>query len=382
MRKIKILLLTNILAPYRIPLFNILGEILDQAGFEFKIAFMAENEQNRDWRIRKDEIKVPHTILRGWNYFVKEFELPIHINWNIWQFLRKESPSVIISGGYSSLSNWIALVYCKLHHKKLILWTGTTPECIRGRDPVRSYLRKIFIKASDAFVTYGKRAADFLKGFGVPPEAIFIGCNVGDIEFFRSAVAEYRMNPDFPRERKKFKGPVLLYVGQLIRRKGLLQLIEALSELKALSWDLIIVGSGPLQEELLRRSKEKSIESRIHFLGFHEKEELVKFYALADIFVLPSLQEPYAIVISEALSSGLFTISSQYDGASWDLITEKNGIIVDPLSKENLRSAIITALNRVTHPGFRREEIVQSIRQISIDNYAQAFIKAIEYVYS
>jgi len=377
----KVILLTNILSPYRVPLFNALGRFLRERGYDFKVVFLAERESNRQWRVRKEELKVEHVLLPGWHYFLWRYEFPIHVNPGIWKFLKKENPDVIIAGGYSIPAYWVGLLYCKVFKKKLILWTSTTPECVKGRDYIRRSLRAFFIRQADAYVTYGTRAAAFLEQFGVDKASVFIGCNVGDVEFFKKATTEYRKSRNFHEEKKEFSSPILLFVGQLIPRKGILQLFEALSGLKSKPWTLIVVGSGPLRGEIEKQTREKNLRDRVHLVGFHEKEALAKFYALADIFVLPSLREPYAIVVSEALASGLFTIASRYAGAAWDLIKPgENGLVVDPANIGELRLAIEKALDIVSEPGFSREKIVHSIEQFAPERYAQAFINAVNYV--
>jgi len=377
----KVILLTNILSPYRVPLFNTLGWFLRERGYDFKVVFLAERESNRQWKVRKEELKIEHVVLQGWHYFLWRYEFPIHINPGIWKFLRKENPDVIITGGYSTSTYWVGLLYCKIFKKRLILWTSTTPECVKGADFIRRSLRTFFIKQADAYVMYGTRAADFLERFGVDKESVFIGCNVGDVEFFKKATVEYRKSHHFHEEKKKFSPPVLLFVGQLIPRKGILQLFQALSDLKSKPWTLIIIGSGPLHREIEKRTRKKNLQNRVHLVGFHEKEALTKFYALADIFVLPSLREPYAIVVSEALASGLFTIASRYAGATWDLIKPgENGLVVDPTNIGELRLAIEKALDIVSEPGFSREKVICSIKQFTPERYAQAFVDAVNYV--
>jgi len=377
----KILLLTNILPPYRVPLYNLLSRKFEEAGYKFKIAFMAENEENRLWRVRSSELKVEAIVLPGWHKFLWRFEFPIHLNWGTWGILRRENPDVVISGGYSALANWVALAYCKHFAKPLILWTGATKESLRGHDLLRHTLRAFFIKQANAFVTYGKKATEYLLDFGIAREAIFTGCNLGDVEFFKKAASEFRETSEFVELRSRFKKPIILYVGQFIRRKGLLQLIEALSGLKNESWSLILVGSGLIQSKIKKKVEAEGLSDRVCFVGFKEKEELAKFYSVADIFVLPSLQEPFAIVVSEALASGLFVVASRYAGAAWDLIEEgTNGLIVDPADVTSLREGIRKALEIVRNPAFNREEIIRSIANFGVERYAQAFIDATLYV--
>lgn len=377
----KILLLTNILAPYRIPLYNLLNEWYEKEGYRFKIAFLAENEENRAWQVRRSELKAEAAVLPGWHKFLWRFEFPLHLNRGVWGFLRQENPDVVISGGYSALAHWIALAYCKRFARPLILWTSATKECVRGRDPLRHALRAFFIRQADAFITYGKKATEYLLEFGIKPQAVFTGCNIGDVEFFRKATVEYRKSAEYLRYQERLRKPVLIYVGQFIRRKGLIQLIEALSDLKQKAWSLLLVGSGPMQSEIEKKVKAEKLGDRVLFVGFQEKEELVKFYSVADILVLPSLQEPFSIVVSEALASGLFVVASRYDGAAWDLIEEgMNGLIVDPADVISLREGIRKALEIVQDSAYRREAIVQSIVHLGLEQYAQAFMDALGYV--
>ena len=376
----KVLLLTNILPPYRIPVFNALGQLLEPKGFKFKIAFMAEREENREWRVRKEELKVDYSILPGWHKFLWQAELPIHINPSIWNFLRRENPDVIIIGGYVLLSYWAALLYGRIFRKKLILWTSTTPECVKGRGPLRNALRRFFIRHVDAFVTYGTRASAFLEKSGVNSDSIFTGCNVGDTKFFRMAVFQYIEGSEFPKEKAKYDKPVLLYVGRFTPRKGIWQLLKALEALGSRTWSLIMVGSGPLQKQIEEYLQQSDLRDRVHIAGFLEKEDLVRFYAVADIFILPSLLDRFGIVVSEALASGLFTVVSRYAGAAWDLIEPgKNGLITDPLNPEDLRLNIEKAMDFVLSPEFSKKNIARSIDHLGPEKYAQAFVDAVKY---
>lgn len=68
-----------------------------------------------------------------------------------------------------------------------------------------------------------------------------------------------------------------------------------------------------------------------------QQEELIKYYALSDIFILPSFEEVWGLVINEALASGLYVLSSKYAGASYDLIKEGwNGEIFNPKNIEEI----------------------------------------------
>ena len=121
-----------------------------------------------------------------------------------------------------------------------------------------------------------------------------------------------------------------MYIGQLIKRKGIIQVLKALNYLRDLEIGLIFVGSGPQEKELKKFCGEKNLND-ISFEGFQQQEILPKYYALADVFILPSFEEVWGLVVNEALASGLYVLSSKYAGASYNLIKEGcNGEIFNP----------------------------------------------------
>jgi len=371
-----VVLLTNILPPYRIPLFNALSRC---EGFAFTIAFLAEQESNRRWRVRADELTVTHVTLPGWNRYLWRIELPLHVNWSVYHFLKRQNPDAVIIGGYASVGSWLALLFCRLHSRRLILWSGTTHASVRMRSPLMRAARRVFVGAADAFVTYGTRASVFLVSLGARHESMFAGPNVGDVNYFRDAVRRYRETADFAQRRAALRGPVILFVGQFIPRKGVEQFLRALSDVREREWTAYIVGDGPLRAHLESVRGELGLTGKVHFEPFREREELVTFYSLADIFVLPSLLEVGAIVVSEALASGLFVLASQSDGVAPDLIQPgRNGRIVDPSNPGAFSSAIEEAFQIVSRTNLR-EEIVASIASHTPKEYAHAFCRALHH---
>ena len=376
MRSYRAILLTNILSPYRIPLFNALKAC---EGWTFTIAFLAERESNRRWRVRADELTVTHVTLPGWSRYVWRLELPLHVNWGVYRFLKQEDPDAVILGGYASLGSWLALLFCRLNGRRLILWSGTTGASVRMRSRLMQAARRVFVRAAGAFVTYGTRAAEFLVLLGARRESIFVGPNVGDVEFFREAVRRFRETPDFAQARATLRGPVILFVGQFIPRKGIVQLLRALSEVRGRDWTAYVVGDGPLRAHLESLRAELGLTGRVHFKPFQEREDLVTSYGLADIFVLPSLLEVGAIVVSEALASGLFVLASQGDGVAPDLIQPgRNGRIFDPSNPRAFSSAIEDALQIVSRTNVRND-IVDSMASHTPEHYALAFCRALRH---
>jgi glycosyltransferase involved in cell wall biosynthesis len=98
----------------------------------------------------------------------------------------------------------------------------------------------------------------------------------------------------------------LLFVGSCVEQKGIRYLVEAMKEIcrDYPHCKLVVIGSGGLLEEMKRMAKKADLEKNIIFLGYVEHHKLPRYFATADIFILPSLSEGYSLVVREALSSG------------------------------------------------------------------------------
>ncbi len=132
-----------------------------------------------------------------------------------------------------------------------------------------------------------------------------------------------------------------LYVGRFSPEKNIMLLLKAYKRLKdkgkgAEYWGLILVGNGPQRKEIEGFIKDNGI--RDTFLpGFIQKEEIPRFYAISDIFVLPSISEPWGLVVNEAMASGLPVLISNRCGCYPDIAQDGiNGFSFDPLNEDEL----------------------------------------------
>ena len=382
MKKFKIILITNIIPPYRIPLFNAISE---RGNFYFKVAALAEREKNRKWEIDKEKIKFDYQILPGLHWFVrnKRREISFHLNRELFKVLLGYKPDVVITSGYDSFAYWQAFLYCKLYRKKYILWNGTTLLSAGSTRGIKGLLKRVIVRGADRYIAYGIKAKEYLEYFGAESGKIHISTNTVDMEYFRSRVEEYRNRDSFEKERKQYPKYLLLNVGQLIKRKGVLQVLKALECLKDIKVGLLIVGSGHEESSLKGFCKEKKLNN-VFFKEFQQQDELAKYYALADIFILPSFEEVWGLVVNEALASGLYVLSSKYAGASYDLIKEGwNGEIFEPYDVKEIVDLIKRVKENIEDIRKRRDDISQyACNEFSIERSAQEFTKAINSVKS
>jgi len=202
-----------------------------------------------------------------------------------------------------------------------------------------------------------------------------------DMGWYKKMVSEVRSGEFFERERSEYPKFLLLYVGQLIGRKGVEQLLEVLDSLDDPDIGLLIVGSGPQEEELRQFCQVQGL-TNVFFEGFQQQDDLPSYYALADFLILPSLEEVWGLVVNEALASGLYVLCSDRAGAAYDLIQERwNGALFDPRNVEQLARLIQESKDQIEEIRTRRVAIGKhACREFSIKRSAKAFLDAIEKV--
>jgi len=328
----KVFLLHNIISPYRLPLFQKLSEELD-----LNVGLCKAITKDRLWS----------TKLRGYSFkneILKNVSIgPLVINYSLlFKLLSNKYDVYIVGGGTETfLSGFIVFIISKLFRKPFIIWSGIieNPEYRDNwlRDVMRRYFY-IFIKIlypfTDSFIAYGIKAKEYLIKNGVSQHKIFIGTQVISENMIGRAV-------DSTSEIEFKDKKVILYLGYFYKRKGIKYLINAFKKMQYDDVVLIIAGSGE-EENNLKSSAEGA--KNIHFVGYVEGEEKCKYYSIADIFVHPTLHDPWANAVNEAMYFGLPIITTNGEGCSKELI-DGNGFVVEAGDEEGLRAAIEKLLN-------------------------------------
>lgn len=344
MKRKKIAILHNIVSPHIIPCFELLSK---EESLDVKVFFCSESEGNRIW---KTEIgnKFSYAILPNRKIEFKGKDLFTYfINLSVISELKKFNPDIIISAGWDLFSYQTAFFYSKFAGKKYILWSGSTQYEPSWRRTLAFPLVKLMVKGSDAYLAYGTRAKEYLISLGAKPKKIFVAHNTTNVKFFSKEVNLWRKKKARVKKELGIKtSRVILYVGQLIERKGVNYLIEAFREIKREDNDtsLLIVGYGKLETKLRLYVKKERINDII-FAGGVEWEKTPKYYAVSDVLVTPSLEEVWGLVLNEAMSAGLPIVATDVAGSAPDLIKDGvNGFIVKPGSSEEISKALLKIL--------------------------------------
>jgi glycosyltransferase involved in cell wall biosynthesis len=327
------------------------------------VYFLAATDINRRWSTAIGD-SFEYAILPHWAIRIGRHDLhTFFINPTVLGRLQRDGFDVVISAGWDSFAALASFALCKALKRPFILWCGSTTNEPSWRRTLTLPLVKRVVRGSAAWIAYGTRAREYLVKLGADPGRIAIAFNTVDVDWFRAQADALRpRRAELRLELGLNRGPVVLYVGQLIVRKGVLDLLAAHERVVERSPDaqLVLVGYGPLEAELRARVATRHI-SGVHFAGHVELAHLPRYYTTADVFVLPSHEEVWGLVLNEAAASGLPLVTTDVTGAAVDLVQPgKNGQIVPAADPPRLAEALLDVLGRAPTMGDASREIVLS----------------------
>jgi 1,2-diacylglycerol 3-alpha-glucosyltransferase len=336
---LRLVIVTEIIAPYRISVFNALAQ---HEGIDLKVIFLSETDPTlRQWRIYRDEIRFPYEVLPSWRVRVGRFHFLL--NAKTATSLHEFSPETIICGGYNYLASWQAQLWASRRRVRFVLWSESNAQDGRGQLKAVEFSKAYFLKRCDGFVVPGKSAFEYLRLLGAPAKKIFTAPDSVDNVFFSTQANKARREQ--VAFRKKFGLPqrFILFVGRLVAEKGVFELLEAYAKLEAglrSEVGLVFAGDGVSRDELKQLAKRVE-PGAVCFPGFAQREDLAGLYALADALVLPTHSDPWGLVVNEAMACGLPIIVSSVAGCAADLVEDGwNGYVVPPRDSGKLSVAI------------------------------------------
>jgi glycosyltransferase involved in cell wall biosynthesis len=335
----KLVLLTEIIAPYRIPVFNALAQ---REELNLHVLFFSENDPAlRQWQVYKDEIRFQYEVLPSWRRRLGKYNFLI--NRGVTPALNRIRPDAILCGGYNYLASWQAAYWARRHGVPFLLWSESTALDGRRRFFPIEAMKTQFLRLCSAFVVAGQSSKIYLKELGIADERIFIAPNAVDTSLFATLAKKARRTGPELRKRHSLPPRYFLYVGRLVRAKGVFDLLEAYVLLRAEhrgQVGLVFVGDGGDRSELMRRASQIAPGS-IQFTGFVQRDNLPEFYTLADALIFPTHSDPWGLVVNEAMSCSLPVIATQVAGCAPDLVkNEWNGFIVPPENPTRLAAAM------------------------------------------
>jgi glycosyltransferase involved in cell wall biosynthesis len=263
----------------------------------------------------------------------------------------------LLAIGAAKLLDLPVLVRCDTHSR-------------RRRSAIKAAIRRPLMKCfyrwfCQACLPIGTANYQYYRQHGVPEHRLFLVPYVVDNDFFRDASESYR-NQRTPLRKElgwPLDQPVILFASKLIPGKRPHDLLQAFQSLRQRGdkASLVFVGSGPEGAALKSYVQQHSVPD-VFFMGFRNQSELPKFYALADVFVLPSENDAWGLIINEVMCAGLPVVATEEIGAVPDLVKhEVNGFIYkagDVSELAGCLAALVTNPDLQTRMGQRSMQII------------------------
>ena len=372
-----LLILTEIISPYRIPLFNCLAQ---DPEVDLHVIFLSENDRSlRQWRVYREEIRFSHEVLPSWRRRAGKYN--VLLNAKVMRVLQRANPRAILCGGYNYIASWQALMWARFRNVPFLLWSESNEYDRRRSHALVEMLKAEFLHNCDGFVVPGRSAEEYLCAHNIRKDRIFTAPNAVDNDLFCSLAQVAVQDASARRRELGLPERYILFVGRLVLEKGVFELLQAYATLDQnlrRQVGLVFVGDGPCRAELQKQASAVT-EGTIEFPGFAQREQLPAYYALAEMFVLPTYTDTWGLVVNEAMACGLPVIVSRVAGCASDLIQENwNGLIVEPKDVSSLTSAIATLATRADLCANMGARARQHIAQYSPRAWSVAIAEAVK----
>lgn len=258
-----------------------------------------------------------------------------------------------------TLSAAAALAGHPVHRRPILLTTQGSDLVRAARMPMMGWITRQVLQGCKQVIALSHALAQTASAIGFAQDRVMVIPNGVDIRFFSPSPLEER-------------GHLILFVGALSEIKGVTYLIASLPKVVARlpQYRLVIIGEGPLRDELLTLAHRLGVEGHVEFLGSQPPAQVRQWMRRARLFVLPSREEGLGVVLLEALASGTPCVASDVGGIP-EVIVPEVGQLVPPADADAIADAISTML---TLPEARWREFSRNARQRAEERFDWAII--------
>lgn len=376
-----IVIVSAFLAPYRLSLYQRVNERLNEAKVGTVTLIYGQTQQlDHAWSNLLGPTSfnakliscfyLPRWCQRALRFFKIGKGNPAFGGVRIYRYLKQLDPSIVWLCEYG-LYTLPALFYAKLYGKKCWVATDVGSTTLPGDANISikviHFVCSLFVDGVIAHTPHAMRPFGDVRHTTIfAPHAVCSG--------------EY---VNFCKRHKGFVNiPKIIFVGNCIERKGVDLLFRAFKVLltKSIKFELRLVGGG--DANWIKKLESKlGLEGAVHYSDFVQGEALKREYSHADIFVLPSRNDTYGVVVHEAAICGLPLIVSKYAGSHEVLVKNgENGYVIDPFDVEQFADKLrllITSSELRKQFGSRSVEIAD---QWDVDKSAWRILRAMKII--
>ncbi|TSD03040.1 MAG: Glycosyl transferase, group 1 [Parcubacteria group bacterium Athens0714_26] len=231
---------------------------------------------------------------------------------------------------YSFLAAFMASWIVKVFGGRVFYWNCGLPWNYK-----RGFLRERFerlVYKMISFLVTGTESLkkEYAKNYHLPPEKIKVMPNWIDVEKVRERQVMYDRNKLLKQLKINSGEKIILFAHRLSRRKGAHYLPEILKKLEKENIILIVVGDGPERGDIESRIKNYELSEKARFLGWRPQNEVLEYFTIADLFIMPSEEEGFPHVLLEAMASGTPFVAFDVGGVKEITPPEIHSFVVSP----------------------------------------------------
>jgi glycosyltransferase involved in cell wall biosynthesis len=375
----RVLVLNNVPSPNLKALFEKLGH---KSGWELTVCYVSIWHQNVGWVEEKLESQNTHRTV------ILDQRMPrVAVRFGsraagalaLAGLLFRERPDYLICYGYTLLPQITAILWSIITNTPFALSGDSNIYCDRTTR-IKRILKRWWVgqvtKRAAALLSIGIANRMFWESYGARPEQLYETRFAVDNDFFKRSIDARKGESDALRANLGLTDRIIfLFVGRLIKRKNVDLIIRAICRLNDDRIALVIAGSGIERDSLQELA---GGDPRVVFAGSVEQCRLPLYYAMADVMVLPAREEPWGLVINEAMASGLAVIAHRHCGATLDLVRNDNGVALETFSVEELAGKMKLLATNSQLRRSMQERSQLKIDSWTIDSAAQGIIRAVE----
>ena len=294
-------------------------------------------------------------------------------------YLLKFRPQVVFPQAFSLWTVIVALLKPLMRWRIAIIYDGSSPNTDFRDSSFRTFVRRILVRFADAFVCNSNAGKKYLmEVLKVPEEKIFTRTYlVPDAGALLKRLAQTQP-PSL-----QLKPPIFLYVGRITARKGIKTLLEACAILKSqgyVDYSLLIVGKGDQREELEAFIKASHFEDQVTWGGWVEYGNLGSYFQQADVFVFPTFEDVWGMVVPEAMVFGKPVLCSNGAASCELIVSGDNGYIFDPSSAKELADKMQIFIDNPDLIESMGERSRQMISQKTPETAAKAYVEVTSFL--
>jgi glycosyltransferase involved in cell wall biosynthesis len=291
--------------------------------------------------------------------------------------------AVLCFVGYVRATFWIAWRAARASSTAFLFGTDTvtlTPRDGRGwKRAMKRVLWPRLFRLADQVIVPSSGARDLMASLGLPEERVTLTPYTVDNDWWMREAAIVDRDAVRASWGAAPSDAVVLFCAKLQAWKRPADLLRAFADTKLSDAILVFAGEGPLRTRLEWQAAALGVAGRVRFLGFVNQSQLPAVYASADLMVLPSEYEPFAVVVNEAMCCGCPVAASDHVGAARDLIAPVRPEFVYPSGEVAALAALLReALGDRRRLAAMRQDCVAHMRTWSPERNIAATLEAID----